>query len=227
MHRRTLLAAATAVAALAAPAAAQAHVTLQPDAAPAGAFTRLDVRVPTERSVATRRVVVELPAGFAYASYQPVAGWDVRLRTRALAHPLKLGDDTVDQEVSRITWTARSAKDAIPPGAFQDFGLAVRVPDGKVGSKLTFKALQVYADGKVVRWIGAPDAADPAPQVTLSDTPDPAAAVAAKAQARAQGTPHAAAHARTDLPSRNLVLAALAAGGVGLLAGLGALRSRA
>ena len=46
--RRSILAAAAA-ALLLAPAAAQAHVTLQPDTAPAGGFTRLDVRVPNER----------------------------------------------------------------------------------------------------------------------------------------------------------------------------------
>ena len=43
--RRSILAAAAA-ALLLAPAAAQAHVTIQPDTAPAGGFTRLDVRVP-------------------------------------------------------------------------------------------------------------------------------------------------------------------------------------
>jgi periplasmic copper chaperone A len=40
---------ACAATALAAPAAAQAHVTLQPTEVPAGGFTRLDVRIPNER----------------------------------------------------------------------------------------------------------------------------------------------------------------------------------
>src|SRR3954454_24190346 len=181
MHRRTLLAAATAVAAAAAPATAQAHVTLQPDAAPAGQFTRLDVRVPTERDQPTRRVVLVLPPGFAFASYQPVGGWDVRLSTRELAQPIVTDDGAVDQEVTRITWTARSREGGIPAGAFQDFGLSVRVPDGESGSKLTFKAIQHYADGAVVRWSGAADSKTPAPQVTLTDVPDPAAAATARA----------------------------------------------
>ena len=55
----------------------------------------------------------------------------------------------------------------IAPGQFQDFGLSVGVPEGKVGSKLTFKALQYYEGGEVVRWIGQPDADKPAAQVTL------------------------------------------------------------
>ena len=63
MHRALIVAAA---ALLAAPAAAQAHVTLQPNEAPAGGFTRLNVRVPTERDDAsTTKVDLQLPDGFA------------------------------------------------------------------------------------------------------------------------------------------------------------------
>ena len=77
--RRSILAA-VAAAALLAPAAAQAHVTLQPDTAPAGGFTRLDVRVPNERDDAgTTKVDVQLPPGFIAASYEPVPGWDVKV----------------------------------------------------------------------------------------------------------------------------------------------------
>ena len=48
MHRQ--IAVLAAAGALAAPAAAQAHVTLQPKTAQAGSFTVLDVRVPNERN---------------------------------------------------------------------------------------------------------------------------------------------------------------------------------
>ena len=48
MTRNRTVLVATTIAALALPAAAQAHVTLQPSSAPAGAFMKLDVRVPTE-----------------------------------------------------------------------------------------------------------------------------------------------------------------------------------
>ncbi len=214
---RKIILTATALGALAAPAAASADVTLQPDAAPSGAFTRLDVRVPTERGVATKRVVLELPPGFAFASYQPVAGWRIRMAQRELVQPLRIDGADFDHEISRITWTAESAADAIPPGGFQDFGLAVRIPDGEPGQKLTFSALQEYADGEIVRWIGAHDSENPAPQVTLDDAVDPAAAATAKAAAAA--APAAAvAH---DEPSRALVIAALAAGGLGILMGFG------
>ena len=205
----------TALGALALPAAADAAVTLQPDAAPAGKFTRLDVRVPTERGVATERVVVELPPGFAFASFEPTAGWRVRMTQRELVTPLVIDGQTFDREIGRITWTAETKADQIPPGGFRDFGLAVRVPDGEPGEKLTFSALQEYADGQIVRFVGAAGSATPAPQVTLDDLPDPSAAATARAQAAARP-----ATASEDLPSRTLVLGALAAGGLGVLLGL-------
>jgi uncharacterized protein YcnI len=213
---RKIVFTATALGALALPAAASAGVTLQPDAAPAGKFTRLDVRVPTERGVATKRVVVDLPPGFAFASFEPAAGWRIRMTQRELVQPLVIEGEEFDHEIARITWTATSKADQIPPGGFEDFGLAVRIPDGEPGAKLTFKALQEYADGEVVRFIGAAGSDAPAPQVTLDDLPDPSEAATARAAAAAKPVAKAAA---TDVPSRGLVIAALAAGGLGVLMG--------
>ena len=66
-HRTTLAGLAT-LALLAAPTAAQAHVTLQPSTATAGAFTLESVRVPNEMDDATTtKVDVQLPHGFAAA----------------------------------------------------------------------------------------------------------------------------------------------------------------
>jgi uncharacterized protein YcnI len=211
---RKLLLTATALGALALPATASAGVTLQPDAAPAGKFTRLDVRVPTERGVATKRVVLDLPPGFAFASYEPVAGWTTRMAQRELVQPLVIDGAELDEEISRITWTAETKADRIPPGGFVDFGLAVRIPDGEPGAKLTFKAMQEYADGEKVRYIGAAGTATPAPQVTLDDSPSPSEA----ATERAAAAKPAVAVAQ-DVPSRELVIGALAAGGLGLLLG--------
>ena len=69
--------------------------------------------------------------------------------------------------MSRITWTGDGEQGVIAPGQFQDFGLSLKMPDGKAGDKLTFKALQTYDDGQIVRWIGPEDADEPAPIVTL------------------------------------------------------------
>jgi uncharacterized protein YcnI len=168
---------------LAWPAVAGAHVTVQPDTATAGGFTRLDVRVPTERDVPTTKVQLQLPDGFAEASYEPVPGWKVKVTKAKLPQPVKTDDGLVTEEVKQITWSGGS----LPPGAFQDFGLSVQIPD-KPG-KLTFKALQTYADGQIVRWIGPEGADAPAPTLTVSSgTAAPAATPAPATTQSSDGT---------------------------------------
>jgi periplasmic copper chaperone A len=220
--RRSILAA-VATAALLAPAAAQAHVTLQPDTAPAGGFTRLDVRVPNERDDAgTTKVDVQLPPGFIAASYEPVPGWRVKMTRSKAEKPIDTGEGLQsDTQVSRITWTGDGKQGVIEPGQFQDFGLSLKMPDGQAGDKLTFKALQTYDDGQVVRWIGPEDADEPAPIVTLT----------AATSGGGHGAPRAeSAAATTTAPADDgggggdgLDIAALAVGALGLLAALAAL----
>jgi uncharacterized protein len=176
MSRNRKVAVATAIATLAIPAAAQAHVTLQPNTAPAGAFTVLDVRVPTERdNASTAKVDVQFPAGFAAVSYQAVPGWRVKVIKKKLATPVQTDDGPITEGVDRMVWTRTSRSGGIKPGQFQDFPLSVQIP-GKAGSKLTFKALQTYSNGEVVRWIGAPGSDTPAPQVTVTSAKAAAAA---------------------------------------------------
>jgi uncharacterized protein len=182
MSRTRKLAAATAVAALAVPAAAQAHVTLQPNQAPAGAFTVLDVRVPTERdNASTAKVDVQFPAGFASASYQAVPGWKVRVIKKKLATPIQTDDGPITEGVSRMVWTRTNRGGGIKPGQFQDFPISVQIP-GKAGDKLTFKALQTYSNGEVVRWIGAAGSDEPAPVVTVTSAKAAAAAKGVRTQ---------------------------------------------
>jgi uncharacterized protein len=88
MLRRTLPIAAALAAALALPAAAAAHVTVQPAQAAAGGFARLDVRVPNEDpSKATTKVEVQMPRGFAEAAYEPVPGWRVAVAVASSRRP--------------------------------------------------------------------------------------------------------------------------------------------
>ena len=213
--RRTALAVALA-AALAAPAAADAHVTLQPNTAAAGAFVRLDVRVPNERDDAsTVKIDLQLPDGFAAASYEPVAGWTVKVTKAQLKTPIMTDDGEITEGVTRITWTGDGEEGSIPPGAFQDFGISVMVP-GKAGDKLTFKALQTYTGGEVVRWIGAQDSDNPAAVVTVT-APADQEQTASAAPTAAPGAP---ASAESDSESGNgLAIVALIVGALGLAAG--------
>jgi periplasmic copper chaperone A len=224
MQRKTAVAA-VAASALAAPAAADAHVTLQPSTAAAGAFTVENVRVPNERDKAsTVKVDVQLPHGFVFASYEPKIGWSVKVTKAKLAKPIQTDDGPIDEEVRRITFTGHGPNGKIGPGQFMDFPLSVQIP-GKAGDKLTFKAIQTYSNGEVVRWIGAPDSETPAPIVTVT---------------KAQGSAHTS--AATPAPparagnssdsndgggaSKGLGVTALIVGALGLVAGLAAFGAR-
>jgi uncharacterized protein YcnI len=188
MSRNRKVAVATAIATLAIPAAAQAHVTLQPNRAPAGAFMVLDVRVPTERdNASTSKVDVQFPDGFAAASYQAVPGWRVRVIKKKLATPIQTDDGPITEGVNRMVWSRTSRRGGIKPGQFQDFPISVQIP-GKAGDKLTFKALQTYSDGEVVRWIGATGSDTPAPQVTVTAAASAASASAASSHGSMGGT---------------------------------------
>jgi uncharacterized protein YcnI len=212
------IAVATAVAALAVPAAAQAHVTLQPKTAAAGAFTVLDVRVPTERdNASTTKLDVQFPAGFASASYQAVPGWRVRVVKKHLATPTQTDDGPITEGVSRVVFTRTNRSGGIKPGQFQDFPISVQIP-GKAGDKLTFKALQTYSDGEVVRWIGAAGSDSPAPQVSVTDAQAQGAAAPASSD---NGASQPAAASSDD--SNGLSIIALIVGALGLAVGGGAL----
>lgn len=221
---RFVLAAATAAFLAVAP-AASAHVTLQPEEIPAGGFTRLDVRVPTERDDAsTTKVEIQMPPGFLSASTEPVPGWDAEIAMRKLDKPVEQFGETVNEEVGQVTFTAANDAAGIGPGEFQDFGLSVSVPD-KPGSALTFKAVQTYSSGEVVRWIGPPDSEQPAPQVQLAAA-EPEGGASEPAAEEQQPAAAAESGGDDDGGSDTLSIIALVVGAAGLLAGLLALFTR-
>jgi periplasmic copper chaperone A len=210
-------------AALAAPlvlaSAAGAHVTVQPGEVPAGGFTRLDVRVPTERdNASTTKVAVQFPAGFTTVSTEPVPGWTAKVTRAKLAKP-QVNDEgeKITDRVDTVTWTATGGR-GIGPGQFQDFGLSLAVPD-KAGSALTFKAVQTYSGGEVVRWIGPPDSDEPAPQVKLTAAEEEGGGTAPAAQQQ----PASGDGGDDGGGSDALSIIALIVGAAGLAAGIAAL----
>jgi uncharacterized protein YcnI len=217
MSRRSLAAAATAAALLTAPAVAQAHVTLFPKEAPAGAYTVFDVRVPNERDDAsTTKVEMQMPPGVAAASYQAVPGWSVKVAKAKLAKPIQTDDGPITEGVSTITWTADGRAAAIAPGAFAAFPVQLQVP-GQAGDVLTFKALQTYSNGEVVRWIGSPSADEPAPTVAVTAAADRATNAAPTA------APAAPAANDSSGSSDTLAIVAIVVGALALLAAAAAL----
>lgn len=223
---KRLITAAVAACALVAAAPAAAHVTLQPKEVPAGEFKRLDVRVPNEKDDAsTTKVEVQFPPGFIFITHEPVPGWRTEVKMAKLDKAVEAFGEQFTEQVGTVTFTAERGQ-GIKPGQFRDFGLSVGLP-AKPGTTLTFKALQTYSDGEVVRWIGPPDAEKPAAQVKLTEAADGAGAHGAghgganepgeqAASSPASGAPAAEADDEDD---DALVLVALIVGGLGLLTG--------
>jgi uncharacterized protein YcnI/catechol 2,3-dioxygenase-like lactoylglutathione lyase family enzyme len=198
---------------LAAPAGAEAHIRVLPEEAEAGAYTVLQVNVPNESSGSTvKKVVVEFPPGFAYALYQGAAGWSGEVAVTRAAKSVIDGRVT-PARVTRVTWTARDRGAEIKPRQFEDFPVAVQIPE-EVGKRLTFKALQTYRDGTVVRWVGTPTSQTPAPQVLVTE-----AAAGQDAAVEEGATSEESPGGGGD----GLAIAALIAGILGLLAGVAAL----
>jgi uncharacterized protein len=155
------------VAALIAPAAAGAHVSVHPNAVPAGANATLDIRVPNEMDHAkTTKVQVKFPPGFIGVSTEPPPGWTSKVLTSKLAKPVQTDDGPIDTQVSEVQWTAGSGA-GIAPGQFANYPISVALP-GRPGQVLTFKTLQTYSNGQLVRWIGAPDSDQPAPTIDVT-----------------------------------------------------------
>jgi uncharacterized protein YcnI len=174
LRRLLAVALATGIAVFGFAAAAQAHVTVDPNQATQGGYARIAFRVPTESDTAsTTKLDVYLPTDHPVASVStmPVPGWTEQVTTSKLATPLVDDDgNQVTEAVSQITWTA-SGNAAIKPGQFQEFPVSLG-PLPKTG-QLVFKVLQTYSDGSVVRWIdpttpGQAEPEHPAPVLNLS-----------------------------------------------------------
>jgi uncharacterized protein YcnI len=157
---------------------ASAHVTVSsPDAKPGG-YAKLVFRVPTESDdTSTTKLVVSLPKDkpFAHVGAQVKDGWKVEKKTEKLPTPVKVGDVTLSEAVTTVTWTATAA--GIPPNDFDEFALSVgRLPEGV--DSLSFPADQTYSDGEVVKWseVGGDEPEHPAPTLKLAAAVTPVAA---------------------------------------------------
>jgi uncharacterized protein len=227
------------IALLVLPGSAPAHVSLQPNSAPAGQFVRLDVRVPNEQDKAsTNKVSVKFPPGFIFASYEPAPGWKVTVKRSKLDTPVTAEGEKFTEQVSQMTWTGSGSEGKIGPGQFQDFGVSVQIPD-KAGTKLKFPAIQTYDNGDVTRWIGAESSEDPAPLVevtaasgedhrssgatgTTGDTEETSSGGESGGGEESSGSEESSSG---DEDSKTLSIIALIVGGLGLLVGGAALGS--
>lgn len=211
--------AAVTAAALGLAGSASAHVTVNPPQWEAEGFARFAIRVPTERpDASTTKVSVKLPEGVFFVGFQPKPGWKREVKMAKLDEPVNLFGDEVTERVDTVTWSGGR----IDPGEFDEFGMSARMPE-EAGKELVFPAVQTYSSGEVVRWIGEPDAEQPAPRVKVL----PAAAEEdAGAAATPAASPAPAAPAQDEGGgSDTLAIIALVCGAAGLAAGVAALAS--
>ncbi|MEU4267782.1 YcnI family protein [Streptomyces sp. NPDC026092] len=156
-----------------------AHVGVQPQGEAAkGGYATVNVKVPNERdNASTVKVEVNFPANHPLASVmpQPVPGWKAEVTKSKLAKPLELHGKTINEAVTKVTWTAEGGA-KIGPGQFQQFPLSLgQLPEN--ADQLVIKAIQTYDNNEVVRWIeepkeGAAEPEHPAPVLKLSAAKD-------------------------------------------------------
>jgi uncharacterized protein YcnI len=234
--KRTLFIALAAGAVLVLPvASAFAHVTVNPREAAQGGYAKLAFRVPNERDgVNTTKLEVSFPTDhpLASVSVRPHSGWTYSVEKTKLAIPVKSDDGDISEAVTRITWTGGTIK----PGEFDEFEVSAG-PLPADADSLTFKALQTYGDGQIVRWIEdapadgtQPD--HPAPVLKLTKAATTPATTATTAPApQAQGgevadTAKAAASKRDVDSARTFGILGLAFGVLGFATALAGRRKR-
>ncbi|GIH46870.1 hypothetical protein Mro03_20490 [Microbispora rosea subsp. rosea] len=136
------------------PATAFAHVKVTADTAVQGGYAALTFRVPNERDDAsTTKIEVQLPVDFPLASVsvKPHPGWSYAIEKTTLATPIESHGAKIGEVASKITWTASGEDSGIKPGEYDEFSVSAGpLPET---DRLTFKTLQHYSDGEVVRWI--------------------------------------------------------------------------
>jgi uncharacterized protein YcnI len=218
LRRAATVTALTAASVLVAAGVASAHVTVHPESYAKGATDGvLTFRVPNEEDTAsTTRVQVFLPTDHPVLGVlvSPRDGWTAKVTTTKLKTPVKTDDGTITEAASEIAWTGGK----IGAGQFEDFDVAFgQLPEDT--GRLTFKTLQTYSDGKVVRWIeepadGADEPENPAPTLKLTAAGADTASTA-PAGSGAKATANASAD---DSTARGLGIAGLIVGVLGLAA---------
>lgn len=169
--RASLPALAGTIAALALPAAADAHATVSPTQpqgpALTAARTSYVLRVPNERAtVGTWKVVMLVPEAVEEAiSFQKLPGWRVDLKRRDTGRRDEDGNPVL--ATTTVTWTARSRDAELDPAFYGEFAFRFRNP--ATPTRLCFVTSQYYRKdarhrlgGERVRWWFGPTSDTPA-----------------------------------------------------------------
>ncbi len=144
-----------------------AHSTLEVKEAKVGASYKAVLKVPHGcGALATHTVRVQVPEGFFAVKPMPKAGWTLEVKTGTYAKSYMNHGNAVTEGVKEIVWSGGN----LPNEFYDEFVFTgTFAPDLPTDQKFYFPAIQ-ECDGGEEAWIdvsGSPDAAKPAPSLTL------------------------------------------------------------
>jgi uncharacterized protein YcnI len=132
---------------------AGAHVTVWPRESALGAYEKYVVRVPTEGSVATTSIELQMPEGVSFVSMGAPGSFTYELKRTG-------------ERVTSIVWTQ-----PIKSGEFAEFAFMARNP--KAGTVIAWQAVQHFSDGSSTQWSGPAGDKHPASVTKLTPAADP------------------------------------------------------
>lgn len=209
---------------------ASAHVNVSPASTTAGGYTQLNFSVPSESDTAlTEKIEVQLPTDSPFTSVRakPVEGWTAEVVRGELPEPVEIDGATVTEGVLSVIWTADSEEDQLTADEYQIFSLSVgRLPEE--GTTVTLPAIQTYSDGSVSSWDevaeeGAEEPESPAPSFVTTAETEEGGHHSTEAADEAEAADAEQASATESTTNQPVLWVALAAGLLGLVAGVLAL----
>jgi uncharacterized protein YcnI len=127
---------------------AWAHVTVHPQEAPAGSYTKLTFRVPHGCDGSpTKRLRVQIPEGF--VSVKPMVHplWNIETVTRPLKTPYESHGKMITETVAEVIWSGGS----LPDGLMDEFSISAKLPN-RPGEVIPIPVIQECEKG-MHRWI--------------------------------------------------------------------------
>jgi len=148
----------------------QAHTVLEYQVATAGQSYKATFKVGHGcGNSPTRQIVVDIPAGVQGAKPMPKAGWRLEVTREKLAQPYTRHGRTITEDVSRISWTAKTPEAFLPNGHYDEFVLVGSLPEQ--AGMMYWPVQQVCEQGRM-DWVEVPK-----PGQKPSDLKSPAAAL--------------------------------------------------
>jgi uncharacterized protein YcnI len=162
---------------------ASAHTVLEYQVATAGQSYKATFKVGHGCGASpTRQIVVEIPSGVQGAKPMPKAGWRLEVTREKLAQPYTSHGRSITEDVTRISWAAKTADDMLPNGHYDEFVLVGTLPDQ--AGVMYWPVQQICEQGRQ-DWTEVPK-----PGQKLSDLKSPAAVLEVMPSAGAAAHAH-------------------------------------